>query len=52
MDQRIELWADDGMLEFPSCPAGRKRSYHGKPEILAYMSGTSGKIAVDGIEHA
>ena len=49
-DEWIELWAEDGELDFPFAPAGRKRIYRGKREILAYMSGTTGKVAIDGTE--
>ncbi len=32
------LWADDGVLEFPYAPPGRRSRYVGKAEILAYMN--------------
>ncbi len=48
----IALWAEDGELEFPYAPSGRRRLYQGKPHILAYMQGTSGKVAVDGIAYS
>ena len=47
----IALWADDGELDFPFAPAGRRRSYRGKTDILAYMSATPGKMAIEGIDH-
>jgi ketosteroid isomerase-like protein len=48
-DEWIELWADDGELEFPFAPAGRQSIYRGKAEILAYMKAASGKMKIDGI---
>lgn len=47
----IDLWAEDGVLEFPFAPAGRRRRYEGKRDILAYMSATPGKMAIDAVEH-
>jgi ketosteroid isomerase-like protein len=49
-DEWIELWAEDGVLEFPYAPAGRRRAYAGKADILAYMTATTGKIAVDSVK--
>jgi ketosteroid isomerase-like protein len=49
-DEWIDLWADDGVLEFPYAPAGRRRAYHGKADILAYMKHATGKVAVDSVE--
>jgi hypothetical protein len=49
-DKWIELWADDAILEFPFAPQGRPRTYHGKADILKYMSGTTESIAVDGVQ--
>ena len=48
-DEWIELWADDGVLEFPFAPPGRQSIYRGKDEILAYMKAASGKMKIDGI---
>lgn len=47
----IGLWSDDGILEFPFAPPGRQRRYVGKQAILAYMSATPGKIAIDSLDH-
>ena len=47
----IKLWAEDGVCEFPYAPRGRKNAYVGKAEILTYMSGTTGKVAVDGVDN-
>ena len=44
-DEWLEIWADDGVLEFPFAPAGRKRRYVGKAEILAYMQATAERMA-------
>lgn len=46
----IELWAEDGVLEFPYAPAGRRRAYQGKADILAYMTHASGRVAADSVE--
>ena len=48
-DEWIELWDDDGVLEFPFAPAGRRRSYQGKADILAYMQHATGRIAADSV---
>lgn len=43
------LWAEDGVLEFPYAPEGRRNRYEGRDAIVAYMSGTTNRIAVDGV---
>ena len=48
-DEWIELWAEDGVLDFPFAPPGRQRTYRGKDEILRYMKAASGKMKIDGI---
>ncbi len=50
LDEWIDLWADDGVLEFPYAPAGRRRAYQGKADILAYMKQATGRFAVDSVE--
>ena len=50
-DEWADLWADDGVLEFPYAPAGRRRAYQGKADILAYMKHATGRVAMDAIEH-
>jgi ketosteroid isomerase-like protein len=50
LDEWIELWSDDGVLEFPYAPAGRRRAYRGKADILAYMKQAAGRIAADAVE--
>jgi hypothetical protein len=49
-DEWVELWAEDGVLEFPFAPAGRRRAYQGKADILAYMKHATGRIAADSVE--
>jgi len=49
-DEWADLWADDGVLEFPYAPAGRKRAYKGKADILAYMKHATGRVAMDTVE--
>lgn len=50
LEEWIELWAEDGVLEFPFAPKERRRAYHGRAEILAYMKSAVGKFAIDGFE--
>jgi ketosteroid isomerase-like protein len=50
-EEWIELWADDGIMEYPYAPAGRRRTYHGKADILAYIKHASGRVAADAVEH-
>lgn len=49
----ISLWAEDGVLEFPFAPVGRRARYVGKADILAYMQATAarmaGRITVEGL---
>lgn len=47
----IELWTDDGVLEFPFAPAGRQRRYVGKAEILGYMQPLGGRMIIDALEY-
>jgi hypothetical protein len=49
-DEWVELWAEDGVLEFPFAPAGRRRAYQGKADILAYMKHATGRVAADSVE--
>ncbi|WP_213773077.1 PhzA/PhzB family protein [Bradyrhizobium sp. dw_78] len=39
-----------GVLEFPYAPAGRRRAYQGKADILAYVKQATGKVAADAVE--
>lgn len=50
-DEWIDLWTDDGVLEFPYAPPGRRSRYVGKAEILAYMKPMAGKIKVEEIKY-
>jgi ketosteroid isomerase-like protein len=50
-DEWIDLWCDDGVLEFPFAPPGRRRSYVGKAEILDYMKPLGGRIQLEGLEY-
>lgn len=54
-EEWIDLWAEDGVLEFPFAPAGRRGRYVGKTDILAYMQETSARMAarirVEGMEY-
>jgi ketosteroid isomerase-like protein len=54
-DEWIDLWADDGVLEFPFAPPGRRRRYAGKADILAYMKAVAarmaGRIKSEGLEY-
>ena len=52
LDEWIELWADNGILEFPYAPAGRKSCYRGKTEIFEYMTKALGRVVIDGIERS
>src|SRR3984893_15001883 len=49
-DEWIDLWADDGVLEFPFTPAERRRRYVGTTDILDYMKPMSGRIKVKELE--
>ena len=54
-DEWIDLWADDGVLEFPFAPPGRRRRYVGKTDILAYMKAVAvrmeGRIKSEGLDY-
>ncbi len=54
-DEWIDLWADDGVLEFPFAPAGRRSRYVGKADILAYMTPVAARMAarvkVEGLDY-
>jgi hypothetical protein len=49
-DEWIELWADDGVCEFPFAAEGRPHRLCGKGEILEYMTQYPGRISIDGID--
>ncbi len=44
-DEWIDLWADDGVLEFPFAPTGRRSRYVGRSDILAYMKAVAERMA-------
>jgi len=48
-DEWIDLWADDGICEFPYAPQDRPRLLRGKGAILEYMKGYPEFIAIDSI---
>lgn len=50
-DAWIAMWAEDGVLEFPFAPPGRRSRYVGKADILAYMKAAVGKMKVDTIDY-
>lgn len=54
-DEWIDLWTDDGVLEFPFAPPGRRGRYAGKPDILGYMKAVAqrmaGRVKIDGMEY-
>ena len=45
------LWAEDGVLEFPYAPPGRRSRYVGKADIVAYMQGVSGRMTAGGLQY-
>jgi len=49
-DEWIELWADDGICEFPFATEGRPKRLNGKREILEYMSRYPGRISLEGVD--
>ena len=46
IDGWVELWADDGVFEFPFSPPGYNKRVEGKRAIAAYMSGFPDKIKI------
>jgi ketosteroid isomerase-like protein len=49
-DEWIELWADDGVCEFPFAGPERPRLLQGKEQILAYMTDYPSRISIDGVD--
>ena len=47
LDEWIDLWDEDGVLEFPFAPTRHVIAQHGKTEILAYMRAAAGGIVTD-----
>jgi uncharacterized protein len=50
LDEWIELWADDGVCEFPFAAEGRPSRLCGKDEILEYMTQYPGRISIEGVD--
>ncbi len=50
-DAFAALWADDGVLEFPYAPPGRRSRYAGKAEILAYMQPVAGRMKAESLDY-
>ncbi|MGD0188991.1 MAG: nuclear transport factor 2 family protein [Roseiarcus sp.] len=48
-DEWIELWAEDGTLEFPFAPAGRPKTYVGRAAILNYMRAAGGDFTIESV---
>ena len=46
----IELWADDGVCEFPFASPERPRLLQGKEQILAYMTAYPSRIFIEGVD--
>lgn len=46
VDGWVDLWAEDGVFEFPFAPPGYVRRLDGKAAVAAYMSGFPDKIAI------
>ena len=43
MEKLMDLWAEDGVLEFPFHPPGASDRVEGKSNITEYFNGTKGK---------
>jgi len=48
-DEWIELWAEDGICEFPYAAEGRPRALQGKDAIYAYMTEYPKAMAIDSV---
>jgi ketosteroid isomerase-like protein len=51
MDDWIDLWDEDGILEFPFAPAGRQPTYRGKAEVLAQMSASMDRVQIETVRY-
>jgi uncharacterized protein len=49
-DEWIELWADDGVCEYPYAAEGRPNRLCGKVEILEYMTQYPGRVSMESID--
>lgn len=43
----VDLWADDGVFEFPFAPAGYTKRLEGKLAVADYMAGFPDKVRID-----
>jgi ketosteroid isomerase-like protein len=51
MDDWIDLWHDDGILEFPFAPSGRQPTYRGKADVLAQMTASMDRVQIDAVRY-
>lgn len=49
-DEWIELWADDGICEFPFAPEDGPKRLEGKAEILDYMTRFPSRFSIEGVD--
>ena len=49
-DEWIELWADDGICEFPFAAEDGPKRLEGKAEILGYMTRFPSKFSIEGVD--
>ena len=49
-DEWIELWADDGVCEFPFAAQGRPKRLSGKHDIYAYMTSYPSRISIEAVQ--
>ena len=49
-DEWIELWADDGICEFPFAAGDSPKRLEGKAEILGYMTRFPSKFSIEGVD--
>jgi ketosteroid isomerase-like protein len=49
-DEWIDLWADDGVCEYPYAAEGRPRRLVGKDEIYEHMKQYPGRVTMHGID--
>ena len=51
MQDWIDLWHDDGVLEFPFAPDGRAQAYHGKAAVLAQMTTAMSRVLIESVQY-
>ena len=49
-DEWIELWAEDGVCEYPYAAEGRPKRLCGKDEILEHMTKYPGRVTMESVE--